>query len=109
MLLFRTTFGTCHKSCSHLYTLCSECEGSPHTACIHNPSGGNDRNTDVICDLWDKRHSSNHSLFKWNGKCSAVSPSFTPLHDNHIHPVFFIHYCFLYSCCSSDQCLICCF
>src|SRR5690625_7463175 len=90
MLLFRTTFGTCHKSCSHLYTLCSECEGSPHTACIHNPSGGNDRNTDVICDLWDKRHSSNHSLFIWKGNCYALSHSFSILLAHLFQLIFFI-------------------
>src|SRR5699024_8125040 len=109
MLLLRTTFRTCYKGCTHLHTLCSECEGSPHTACIHNPSGGNDGHTDVICDLRDKCHSSNHPLFKWNSKCSTVSTSFTALYDNHIHPILFVHHCFCYGCCSSDECLICCF
>src|SRR5699024_8295676 len=42
MLLLRTTFRTCHKGCSHLHTLCPECEGRLHTACIHNPSGSDD-------------------------------------------------------------------
>src|SRR5699024_4840182 len=102
MLLLRTTFRTCHKGCTHLHTLCSECKRSPHTACIHNPSGCDDWNAHMICGLGDKRHRANHSLFKWNGKCSAMSSSFTSLHNNHIHPVFFIHYCFFYGCCSSD-------
>src|SRR5690625_897226 len=109
MLLLRTAFNTGHKCCSHLHSLRSESKRSQHTACIHNPSGCDNRNTHMICSLRDKCHRSNHSLCKWNGKCSAVSTSFTSLHDNHIHPILFIYYCFLYGCCSSDQCLICCF